>query len=248
MNGPAIALSQLDSDRFGIRVARCEVTTRKDLQEAVDQCDADSVRLLIVRTTTDSLDCVTALQQKQALLTDTLLGFRLDLKGSTLSGDRHAHDSLQIRLGTAVDAVVVRNLASEIFAGYPNHYRNDPRLDAGVVAQIYPSWAERVTSQQLASEPVMIGSAQGVELALGVMKSSDRDLTMDVALFGVVPAAAGKRVGATFLSTMLAHARDSGMHAATYYTQVTNLAAQRMVVRAGFLPHGSQYTFHYWMP
>lgn len=241
----ASILSTVDSERFGLRIARVVATSRQEMEEALHFCRTADVDMLVARIPTDRPECLDALAQARAKLMDTLLEFSIELDPW-----RHApvpRTQLRVRYAKAADSGPCASLAADIFQDYPNHYYNDSRLDRDAVAQVYPSWVARASTAPTPDEQLLIASSDTEDSALGIVRYRPGDVTGDISLFGVKAGDRGAGTGPAFLGHLLGKLKSAGARQATYFTQVTNVAAQRMLARKGFLPRRSQYTFHCWL-
>ena len=136
-------------------------------------------------------------------------------------------------------------MAGRAFDGYLGHYNTDPRLDREKVAQIYPSWAARATADRAVADQVLVAESGGRIAGFGALKAMG-DGVVDAMLYAVDPAHRGRGLYRDLLAGSLAWSRGAGFARIEYSTQLANTAAQAAVLKLGFLPHRSSYTFHRW--
>jgi hypothetical protein len=144
-----ISFSEVDSERFGVRVARAHVTLQ-NLQQVLNFCAAEQISLLIARCTTTELRVAQQMEAHGFLLMDTLVYYGFDLTKRTIPDDSpRAH----LRKFVPADKAQIETVAAAAFKGYHGHYHADSRLDPRKCDEGYVSWAVRsCTSKQVATE------------------------------------------------------------------------------------------------
>src|SRR5947209_357103 len=80
------AFSEVDSERFGVRVARA-VVVADTLQQVLAFCEAERIELLIARCPTSELSTVQSMEAAGFLLMDTLVYYSFDLVRGTVPAD-----------------------------------------------------------------------------------------------------------------------------------------------------------------
>lgn len=244
----ALALSSLDELRFGVRTAKASVETVTEVRDAIEQSHAQRARLLIVRIPTSAQPAVSAMEQAGGRLMDTLCFYehhlmRRPLREIASTGDGRAPNW---RLASADDADAVEALARVAFEGYESHYRHDPRLAPAAVDEVYPSWARSCCESSSDFEPVVLAEVDARLVGFAALRRTD-SAELDVALFGIDPAARGQGIAVALLDHLLAACPDWGATRLRYSTQITNLPMLRLLARTGFRSVGSVYTFHLWL-
>src|SRR6266852_9897987 len=69
-----IAFSEIDSERFGVRIARAHVVS-DNLSRALDFCATERIDLLVARCRTSDLEAAQGMESKGFLLMDNLLSY-----------------------------------------------------------------------------------------------------------------------------------------------------------------------------
>ncbi|HVZ47057.1 MAG TPA: GNAT family N-acetyltransferase [Ramlibacter sp.] len=234
-------MSEIDTARFGVRIARSAPDSLSDLAEACQYGRREKIRMLVLRVAASNQAVLTAAEEAGARLMDTVVTWR----GAAVAG----HDLQDgVRTGSAADAAAVDALARTIFAGYANHYRNDPALARAAVDEIHPSWAVRACRAASDRNAFLLACDGVVPVGFAALDVEPEAGLADVALFGIAPHAAGRGRGRQLLRQAASFAADRGARTLTYTTHLTNLPAQRMLCAAGFVPHESRHTFHLWFP
>jgi len=121
----AVGLSEVDSSRFGVSVARAHVTA-DNFSRVLEFCAAKKIRLLIARCATSELRVAQKLESLGSLLADTLVYYSFDLSKRTIPED---FPRAVVRKIVPGDEVHVERVATAAFQGYYGHYHADPNLD-----------------------------------------------------------------------------------------------------------------------
>jgi len=239
--GEIVEFSQVESERFGVRVARAHVGA-KNFAQVLDFCAAEQINLLIARCSTKELATAQKMESLGFLLMDTLVYYAFDLEKRAIPDDSgRAH----VRSFVPEDKTQIETVAAAAFAGYHGHYHADPRLDPRKCDEGYVSWAVRsCTSKEVATEVLV---AEIDEKIVGFLTLRlNRPKEVEGVLFGVAPEAQGIGVGRALIVTGLESCKKQHAERMVISTQVTNVPVQRVWCRVGFEPAHSFYTFHKW--
>ena len=236
-----VSLSELDEERFGIRVARDSAVTDESLITALDFCRCNNVRLLITRCRTADLRTAQAIENAGGRLMDTLICYRHSLRDILVADSPRA---LTIRALRPEEAATIRTIAAQSFRGYLGHYHADPRLDRALCDETYADWAYRSCTSRSVANEVLVGEFDGTVVGFVTLQINDA-AEAEVPLNGVLPNYQGRGVYRCMLSYALSWARTKGCERLVISTQVTN-SVQKLWVRLGFEPSHSFYTFHSW--
>jgi GNAT superfamily N-acetyltransferase len=240
-SGPAVALSDLERQRFGVIAARAPNLTVDSLAAILDYCRDNAVDVLIARCPADDLPAAQAMERAGGQLMDTLVYYQRAL-------DRSMPDARDLELPrtlAAHDIDHVRRIAARAFAGYVGHYHADPRLDRAKCDEVYTSWAERSCRDRNVASTVLIAEEAG--RVAGFLTLVERSLSEhEIALNAVDPEFQGRGVYKRLVIGAMKHARDRGADRLWVSTQLINVAAQKTWTRLGFELARSHYTFHLW--
>ncbi|MGO8949837.1 MAG: hypothetical protein ACLQUY_19715 [Ktedonobacterales bacterium] len=151
------SLSALDSNRFGITVARNPTLTDDKLAATNEFCRLCGVDLLIARCATTDTVSVTALEEDGFRLMDTLIYWRLVLTSSLLPEVRR---SVHVRVLRPSDTDAEASIASQAFCSYEGHYHSDNYLNRDACTEVYVSWATRCSR-----DPEVADEMLGAEVA-----------------------------------------------------------------------------------
>ena len=145
---PSALFSEVDSNRFGIRIGRARIASDADVAPALAGCESESIRMLIVRCQTDDFASIHALEAAGARLMDTLVYYQRNLRKGELPAELREN---AIRPIQDADLPALEILVGETFKDYLGHYHADPRLDRKKSDEGYVEWATRMCLDRDAS-------------------------------------------------------------------------------------------------
>jgi GNAT superfamily N-acetyltransferase len=239
---PAVHLSSIDEQRFGIRTARTSNMTTDVLNPVLDYCRAHDVVLLIARCLSSDLDAAHAMEREGFLLMDTLIHYTRDLTREPLPADTWHGEMRSVRPGEEHE---VRRIAAECFEGYVGHYHADERLGRTKCDEVYSSWAFRSCISREVADDVLVAFLGGRMAGFLTLKMASADVG-EGPLFAVAPRARGRGTSTALMLGGMEWCRSRGAARMVIPTQITNIASQRVWSRLGFEPAYAEYTFHKW--
>jgi GNAT superfamily N-acetyltransferase len=236
---PPVSLSALDTQRFGVPIARAPALAAHAVPEALAFCRANGVKMLIARCAAEDLAAAQALEEAGGRLMDVLVYWSRPL-------DRPAEaPAAPVRLLRPDDAPAVREVAGKAFQGYFGHYHADPRLDRAKADAAYASWAERSCVDPGVASKVLVVEHEGrIAGFLTLLPRGAEE--QEIVLNGVDPAFQRHGLYRALVLAAIAHARDTGARRIVVSTQLINLGVQKTWARCGFELAQSYYTFHVW--
>ncbi len=172
---------------------------------------------------------------------DTLIYYRRDLRRAL----PRKISPIPIRAARPEDEEEVRRIAAEAFRGYGGHYHADPRLDPMKADETYRDWAVRSCRGELADE-VLVAAGEGERLSGFITLRLNGPEEVEGGLFAVSPEARGRGVSRALIVEALRWCWQRGARHMLISTQITNIAVQKVWIRAGFEPSHAYYTFHIW--
>ncbi len=240
----SLRIPSLYEERFGVRVALLGTAAAAGLEEVLNRCAAEEVRLLIARCATEDMPTVHALEAAGCRLMDTLLYFRRSLAEGAppapVTGDRVA-----IRPARPEDAPRIEKIAADAFSGYGGHFHADPRLDRGACDAVYTSWARSSVLSRDVADEVLVAEVGGTVAGFLTLKFATPEIG-EGPLYGVATEFQGQGLGGAMIAQGLRWFQTRGAAWMQMSTQVTNTRSQRVWLRLGFSPSHSCYTFHRW--
>jgi GNAT superfamily N-acetyltransferase len=239
--GGTVAFSDVDSERFGVRVARAHVV-RENLPQVLEFCAAEQINLLIARCATKELRIAQEMEGLGFLLMDTLVYYSFDLMKRAIPEDS---PRANVRKFVLDDKSKIEMVAAAAFEGYFGHYHADTRLDRSKCDEGYVSWAVRsCTSKQVASE-VLVAELDNNVIGFATLRLNTAEEGEGV-LFGVAPEEQGIGIYRSFMVNGMQWCKEQQAKRMVVSTQITNVAVQKVWSRVGFEPADSYYTFHKW--
>lgn len=236
-----ITFSEIDSERFGVRIARAHVASGQ-LSSILDFCAAEQIEMLIARCAASDLAAAQSMEEMGFLLMDTLVYYSFDLTRKAIPEDTGEFRIRRLRSG---DKPEVRNVASAAFKGYFGHYHADRRLDSSKCDEGYSSWAERSCTTDDVAYEVLVAEDAGKVVGFATLRLNSPQ-EVEGLLFAVAPESQGRGICRSFMIQSLQWCWAQGARRMVISTQVTNVSMQKVWCRTGFEPSHSLHTFHKW--
>jgi GNAT superfamily N-acetyltransferase len=238
----SIAISEVDTDRFGLVYIRATNIAKSDIAEALAYCRRHGAGVCVARCDASDFATMEALEDEGFRLKDTLLYYEATLTRSAIPEPRLA---IPIRALRAGEAEAVGVLARAAFADYFSHYHADPRFDRGTVDDAFVDWAHRSCRDKKVADEVFVADDGGTLGGFATVRFNDATEGEGI-LFGVHPKYQGKGIYRDFMITGMRWCLDHGRTRMIVSTQINNYTVQRAWVRLGFLHYRSFYTLHKW--
>ena len=243
-----ISNSQIESDRFGVTVARLNISTRHDAsdQQVVEICQNSESNLLILRYPTSRVRLAQKLAEIKRLVVyqaDTLVYFAKDI-GSSNTKIEPSHD-WQFREAQSSDNADLVRLSKIIFEEYPSHYRANELLSSDAIRDGYAQWAQ--VGLQDSKKLTVLVESPGAKVVGFALISVDGD-TAEIELNGIHPDAQGRGAYGSLLSWLSNHLATRGVKKLYISTQIQNERVIRAWIRSGFNLEFSLNTFHLTQP
>lgn len=239
---PAVVISSIESERFGIRVARAPQIRASNLQEVLQFCIAGGIELLIARCATADLAAAQGMEAQGFFLTDTLVYYAFDLAKRAIPEDT---GKFQLRGLQLADERQIQAVAAAAFKGHMGHYHADPRLDRRKCDEAYASWASRSCLAKEVAEQVFVAERGSQVAGFATLRLNSAEEGEGL-LYAVAPESQGLGICHSLMISSLQWCRAQGARRMIISTQVTNIAIQKVWCRTGFEPFHSYYTFHKW--
>lgn len=236
------AHSRLDSERFGIRVARVAGVDAASVDASTAWCEHQRIDLLVARCATTEVEAVHAMEAHGFLLMGCLLTYEHPMV--VLPEVEHV-PGIRITVGEAAEADGIERVACEAFRDHGGHYHADRRLDREDVLAVYGSWARGAVLDPAGD-------------ALAVVARDDREIVGFATLSrvgtsqpigGVAAVASGHRgrgIYRALVTERLHRAHASGATTTVVAADVVNPPSQNCWTSIGYRLAHSEYTFHRW--
>lgn len=239
-------LSELDQARFGIVTVKAGAFDQvTDVADTLAFCAANRAQLLIARVDAEHVAVAHALEERGALLCDTLVFYRLPVVRARDQSNEHV-SSIFVRDARPEDAASLTSIARTAFTGYLGHYHADPRLPRHACDEVYVSWCAAIHRGDDARSAVIVAEdANGV---CGFLTIRNDGSTLELVLSGLARRVEGRGVYRRLVASGVDRAVTERCKAVVTSTQITNFAVQRVWVKQGFAMTGATHTFHLWFP
>ena len=244
--GVTVAPSPLETDRFGLSVARVVVGLDAEWDHFVitslaAACARDE-EVLVVRWASGLVQCGAALAAsgRDVLPADTLL-YGVGATDLLVVAARGLAGELEVRRGAPAPADLDRVVA-RVFGGYVNHYTANPLLDRDLALAGYVDWVRRTADTDPDDLGLLVHGTENV--GVGTWFVDPAGDFVEILLAGLVPEARGHGWYAALLGEVGRVASGLGVPRVVISTQAANLAVQRAWVTAGFRPFAAVTTAH----
>lgn len=234
MGSPLAILSPLDTERFGVVVARADGVTAETLPRLLEFCAEHEVEMVVARCDGGDLAAAKALTAAGM----TALEFQIVFKGPL----RPRTDSA-IRPGAPTDREAVAALAATGFDQLVGHYHADPRLDPEACREGYVEWSLRGLEGE-AADAFYVYEVDGAVRGFGMFAADGEEATYVLAT--VDPASRGRGMYVALLRQGMAWAAERGAREIVGVVAHGNVAPQRNLLKSGMLPVATTTTFHGW--
>ncbi len=245
-SGVTVSPSPLETDRFGVSVARVVVglDTAWDpaLADALAAACARDEDVLVVRWGSGLVRCgaVLAASGRDVIPADTLVYWEVATDRLAAAG-RGSADDLAVRRDTT-DPATLDRLVAGVFGGYVNHYTANPLLAPDLALAGYVEWVRRTAENDPDGVAVLAHAEESIGVATWFVDPGGDFL--EILLAGLVPEARGHGWYAALLAEVGRVATGLGVRRVVISTQAANVAVQRAWVSAGFKPFASVTTAH----
>ena len=236
--------SRIESDRFGLTVARLNISIEEDAsdQQVIEICQNSYSQLLILRYPTTRVKLaqkLSEIKERVVYQADTLVYFARDI-GSLDEKVARSQDWL-FREARSSDSAELSQLSKVIFEEYPNHYRANDSLSSDAIRDGYAQWAQ-VGLEDLKKLTVFVENVDAKVIGFALI-SFDGD-TAEIELNGIHPQAQGRGAYGSLLSWLSTHLATRGVKKLCISTQIQNERVIRAWIRAGFNLEFSLNTVH----
>lgn len=234
MHDRKVAASPLDSERFGIAVARADGVTAERMPSVLDYCREHGIELLIARSDAADVASTKALVDAGLVPLEGQITYRAPLRP-------RSHPD--IREGAPDDREAMAALAGAAFDGFASHYHLDSRLDAAKCRDGYVDWTLRGLAGD-AADVFYVAEVDGEPAAFGMFSQQGAESVF--VLSAVAEPARGRGLYSSLLHHGMSWATERGAESMIGITPYGNVPAQRNLIKAGFRPVASATTFHGW--
>jgi dTDP-4-amino-4,6-dideoxy-D-galactose acyltransferase len=230
-----------DSAFFGFPIARLnlERLTEANLKDAVAWCRTNDVRCLYLL-----VDSKQVAEMRLAEATNFLfVGTRLVYEKRLSQESRSIQESdISIRLAQPSDLPALRTIAGNSYR--VSRFYTDPGFPRHLCDRLYETWIEKSCSGY--ADSVLVAHTH--DLPVGYISCHLQDeYRGQIGLVGVSGNVRAKGVGTRLIKAATEWFAEKDTHAITVVTQGSNIAAQRLYQRSGFLICSTEIWYHLWL-
>ncbi len=229
-----------DSEFFGLPIARV-VRRQLDRQTGAQieaWCRQQQIDCLYFLADASDTASVRAAEAHGFRLVDIRLTMSRQLE---MSGARQTPGHLLVAPATAADVPALRAIA-HLSHGATRFYA-DPNFDRDKCDSLYATWIEKSCAGY--ADAVLVAKLRG-QVAGYFSCHRLNDKQGKIGLVGVDAAARGQHIGSSLLEAGLRWFWEQGVRQIEVVTQGSNLPAQRLYQKAGFLTEQVQLWYHRW--
>ena len=240
--------SRIESDRFGLTVARLNISIRHDSsdRQIVEVSRSSKSQLLILRYPTTRVKLaqkLSEIKERVVYQADTLVYFAKDI--DSLDEKVARSQDWLFREARSSDSAELSQLSKVIFEEYPNHYRANDSLSSDAIRDGFAQWAQ-VGLEDLKKLTVFVENVDAKVIGFALI-SFDGD-TAEIELNGMHPQAQGRGAYGSLLSWLSTNLATRGVKKLCISTQIQNERVIRAWIRAGFNLEFSLNTVHLMKP
>ena len=235
-------LSKLDTQRFGVPVARVDELVHEELDRVLEFCATRHVDLLIARCRDDDPLTIAALQRCGFEWLDTLTYWLRDGQRELPPQGPMTDRIYPLQPG---EADLVRQVARQAFQGYQGHYHADSRLPQVLCNETYADWAYRYAAASDGNGKVLVARVEQQIVGFTIARMLE-DCQGDLVLSGVLPEFRRVGIFKALHRARLAWLQTRGGRRIWASTVATNLATRKTYASMDFRLHHSYRTFHRW--
>lgn len=231
-----------DTRFFGFPVARLhnQAADANLIRDAVEWCARDRIRCLYWLADSSSEGVVNTAFDFHFKLVDV----RLELT-SALSPCGKC-DDIQLRPAKPDDIPALRGIAAA--SHYDSRFCRDSNFPAGAGELLFRAWIERdVLGTD--SKVWIYTNSFGAPLAYASCRLDPSTMQVGtISLIAVSREVRGRGIGQALLNRCHEWLFDAGAKKVNVVTQGSNIPAQRLYAKAGYIPEHAGYWFHRWFP
>lgn len=237
-----LEVSPYDSERFGIKVGRCENFHLDDWLAILASCEQEGFQLLVLRVSTDELDTLQTILQAGGAFCETMVRYRRNLSKSESLDLKEDYSLREACLDDSDNLIAVSKTA---FRDYQSHYQADEKLKEYSSSDIYCSWLSNMLIENKGNRRIVVVERAREVMGFGVSEINAANEGIGV-LRGVLPSAQSLGMGISIVRDSINWAKEMKAKRYLCSCQITNKITQLQLSKLGMRYHDSFYTIHYW--
>lgn len=239
-------ISQIDTRRFGFRIARINDAGRLTTTGFIRSLKEQGIALIITRVDSENLPAINALEDAGFRIKDIQCTWR-HTAGQPIN-DQYLNPDIIIRPAITADIPRVVNIAQHAFDQY-GHYFADQRLDKDRCREIYPEWAaSSITDKKTADQSFVAVHNENIAGFLSIKIEEKDGVKYSAGVLGAVSEdGRGQNIFASLVITALRWGQAIAPAWQEHNSLAVNYPVNRVFTKVGFRQASSSVTLHGWL-
>lgn len=238
-----LRFSQIESDRFGIRIGRADsLTDPNELAELREFITRHKLQCVIARCSSKAVSLIHALEAEGFQLMEGRIRYIYSDLITASDFTTKLPDNAVVRMFSANDNL--EPIVRSSYAGYKGHYHHNPLFKNTDCDDTYVDWALRSAADTSANNYCSVIEKSGALLgfATGAVAA---DQTFIGGLLGVDPQQRKQGYAAALHHHRLQWCKDKGINSVIVPTSLNNWTYQNLLAKIGYTILDSDFTFHW---
>ena len=239
-------ISKIDSDRFGIKVAK--INDPKFITPLTfSQLKNDGVKLVISRVPSEQIALINAMEDLGYRVKDVQLTYKFDLNKNEISYN-YENKTLVIREANKNDVEQLKNIAVDCFWEY-GHYFADPNLRKSDCMEVYIDWTMNAVLDSNFADKFFVAEFENKILGylFFKLKGIEKGIYSYSGLGAVSSESRGGNVFSTLVIKSLEWAKSEGHLWQEHNVLNINYPVNKVFSKLGFSNYKSETTLHLWL-
>jgi len=240
--------SRLDSERFGIKVAKIN-DYGKDPDGILNELKGSDYQLVLSKIEAHDIELLNKLENFGFRIKDGQVTYKYDMSKFDMNILKYIKDpSVVLRPQNNDDIDQIVKLTEKSFYDY-GHYAADNKLDKSKCRDIYTDWAYRSCTDRNVADKVFVAEIEG-EIA-GYLAFKNFGTGENIHTAGVLGAVSEKFRGKDIFRKVTVKALEWGLEEKFAWEEhnvlINNYPVNRSFSKLGFVVFKSFYTLHCWL-
>lgn len=238
--------SELDSSRFGIKIAKIKGIENCKI-EILEQLKSLGFQMIIARIPSKEIRTIGFLETQGFRIKDIQITYKFSIKSSSINHS-FCNPGVLVRDARAEDLSYLLEMATECFQDY-GHYFADENLDPARCIEIYQDWTKRALLNSNHNIKFFVAEFNHEVVGyLFLTEEKMKNFTYAVGGIGAVrPQSRGQRVFPTLVHSALGWSKENGHEWQEHNALVYNESVNKAFTNLGFWNSGSEVTLHHWI-
>jgi ribosomal protein S18 acetylase RimI-like enzyme len=241
-----IQILDFDTELFGFKVGRftAKNVSLQQAAEIVEYCRKGAIKCLYAELDSDNFASLNAASGSGFVISGIKVMFEKDLSNFVATA-KNVVEGYQIDNNISdSDVEYLKSLSRQM--SRVSRFSFDKNFPAGAAEDLYVKWILNSINKKVADE-VFISRCVNSGEPVGIITcKKDYDGDGRIMLVGVDKSHRGRGIGGLLVSRALEYFKDNGFDKTYVGTQGSNIPAQRLYGRMGFLTRSLLVVFHLW--